>query len=314
MPLAYLALVPAIANLASLDDRHTVNANAVSHIVRYGYRAPHPFREAHFTDPLLAKLVRGHQRATQAALVAAITAWAASIDDQRLEAACASRDIPTILAALPTDQLGMILQAKLIAALQPMAERTQRAAEDETDTPHDGGNDAETTNATRREAHRHTLLIVAATLAALRELVELSLTIHAGPRQMARQLKGWLGMTPEQTHGLTTLVNGLVGKGLAYERAALAYVQRAVLTRARALANTALVALINRVRTIVHRNAGRQTKTWQVDGHPCKLCRDMDGETVPIDESFSNGLDGPPYHVNCCCSLDYSGASTGVAF
>lgn len=48
-------------------------------------------------------------------------------------------------------------------------------------------------------------------------------------------------------------------------------------------------------------------KIWVVDGNPCPMCLELQGEGVGLDEQFetSDGelIDGPPAHVNCLCSL-----------
>ncbi len=42
-------------------------------------------------------------------------------------------------------------------------------------------------------------------------------------------------------------------------------------------------------------------KQWLADPDACDDCADLDGEVVPIDETFSDGEDGPPDHPNCRC-------------
>lgn len=53
---------------------------------------------------------------------------------------------------------------------------------------------------------------------------------------------------------------------------------------------------------------GREQKTWIVtdDERLCPECEELDGETVPLDEDFSNGEDAPPAHVLCRCNLGLS--------
>lgn len=63
--------------------------------------------------------------------------------------------------------------------------------------------------------------------------------------------------------------------------------------------------------------AGADTKTWrtQEDGKVDDVCQSLDGETVPIDQTFESidgDMDAPPDpHVNCRCYLDVNGESTG---
>jgi len=48
---------------------------------------------------------------------------------------------------------------------------------------------------------------------------------------------------------------------------------------------------------------GARTKTWVVSGldNMCLACQEMDGETVPIDEPYSNGEMVAHLHPNCQC-------------
>lgn len=48
-------------------------------------------------------------------------------------------------------------------------------------------------------------------------------------------------------------------------------------------------------------------KTWRgVQPDKTEICGSVLDETVGINETFSNGLDGPPPHLNCKCDLEYS--------
>lgn len=50
---------------------------------------------------------------------------------------------------------------------------------------------------------------------------------------------------------------------------------------------------------------GDEQQEWIVsdDDAACDDCSDLDGETVGLDEEFSDGSDGPPAHPNCRCTL-----------
>ena len=49
-------------------------------------------------------------------------------------------------------------------------------------------------------------------------------------------------------------------------------------------------------------------KTWFTnnDDIVCDDCGPLDGVEVPMDDEFEVGVDGPPYHVNCRCWVDYN--------
>lgn len=52
------------------------------------------------------------------------------------------------------------------------------------------------------------------------------------------------------------------------------------------------------------RISGYFTKTWVIQPGACPICIPLDGETVRASESFSNGLDYPPVHVSCRCTVE----------
>ncbi len=43
-------------------------------------------------------------------------------------------------------------------------------------------------------------------------------------------------------------------------------------------------------------------KQWHAAPGCCDLCRDLDGEIVGLDETFSNGSNGAPAHPKCRCA------------
>ena len=44
-------------------------------------------------------------------------------------------------------------------------------------------------------------------------------------------------------------------------------------------------------------------KKWLVGIECCPACEELDGETVGLDDEFSDGSDAPPKHPNCRCSI-----------
>ncbi|SNT46717.1 phage minor head protein [Rhodococcoides kyotonense] len=49
--------------------------------------------------------------------------------------------------------------------------------------------------------------------------------------------------------------------------------------------------------------SGAKRKTWESLAGACKVCAPLDGETVDIDEMFSNGKDKPSAHPRCRCGI-----------
>ena len=56
------------------------------------------------------------------------------------------------------------------------------------------------------------------------------------------------------------------------------------------------------------RSDGKTTKTWVTTGSDamCEECEAMDGETVPIDEPYSNGMMTAHAHNGCQCDEEFS--------
>lgn len=63
-------------------------------------------------------------------------------------------------------------------------------------------------------------------------------------------------------------------------------------------------------RQIAKANGTRMVKTWRTGSNPRSSHARMDGETVPVGEKFSNGMDHPGQgdgdDANCNCSIDVS--------
>jgi hypothetical protein len=64
---------------------------------------------------------------------------------------------------------------------------------------------------------------------------------------------------------------------------------------------------------VAARQSSAKTKTWVTGGNPRGAHAQMNGETVPLGEKFSNGMDGPGDYsggadevANCNCSMDFS--------
>jgi HK97 family phage portal protein len=64
---------------------------------------------------------------------------------------------------------------------------------------------------------------------------------------------------------------------------------------------------------VAARLSSAKTKTWVTGGNPRSDHAEMDGETVPLGESFSNGMNGPGDYsggaaevANCNCDLQFS--------
>jgi len=87
-----------------------------------------------------------------------------------------------------------------------------------------------------------------------------------------------------------------------------------VAARSGQIALTAVAVVGGLASQVAARQSGAKTKTWIVtSGNPRSLHSAMDGETVPLGETFSNGMDGPGDFsggadevAGCLCDLQFS--------
>jgi SPP1 gp7 family putative phage head morphogenesis protein len=74
--------------------------------------------------------------------------------------------------------------------------------------------------------------------------------------------------------------------------------------RARAIAQTESIRAYAEGRMAVGRRLKvpyKQLQSFQVDAN--EICGQVNGDVVPLDAPFKNGLHSPPFHVHCRCSL-----------
>lgn len=74
-------------------------------------------------------------------------------------------------------------------------------------------------------------------------------------------------------------------------------------SRSEMIARTESATAYSAGSVLAYQDAGVTKKKWQAEADaPDDDCQ-IDGETVGVDESFSNGLDYPPAHPNCRCAV-----------
>lgn len=75
--------------------------------------------------------------------------------------------------------------------------------------------------------------------------------------------------------------------------------------RAMMIARTETTYAMNYGNLIAYKGANRNKKTWLTgnDERVCKECGGLHGETVDIDDLFSNGKMCPPAHPHCRCTM-----------
>lgn len=104
-------------------------------------------------------------------------------------------------------------------------------------------------------------------------------------------------------------------------RNATAYADRLKKSRATTIARTEIQIAQNAGRYEGWRQAAENgyidpasTKTWIIadDERTCPICLELNGETVPWNGIFSNGMDKPVAHPNCRCAMIINPPDRGV--
>jgi len=136
------------------------------------------------------------------------------------------------------------------------------------------------------------------------------------PAQAAQMIKPMVGLLRRETLAVARYRAELITQGAAAGKIETAVVKYAAyLHRARAerIARTELANAYNhgQLESIKQARAGGYLadveKTWETadDERTCDDCAALDGETVGVDENFSNGQESPTAHPGCRCSMTY---------
>jgi HK97 family phage portal protein len=86
-----------------------------------------------------------------------------------------------------------------------------------------------------------------------------------------------------------------------------------IAARSNQISSTRVAVIAGLAALVAARQSSAKTKTWVTGGNPRSTHAQMSGETVPLGELFSNGMNGPGDYsgggdevANCNCSLDFS--------
>ncbi len=146
-----------------------------------------------------------------------------------------------------------------------------------------------------------------------------SFTSAQTPRQMAKSIKGSIGLYPAQyvalgNYQMKLMANGVQGSKL--EKMVDGYEDRLLAYRARMIARTEIRAATNLGQLSMWREGANQglidrstaKRVWDCEGpDPCDICEPMDGVSVGLDEPFElpdgTTCEYPPMgtHPNCFC-------------
>lgn len=181
--------------------------------------------------------------------------------------------------------------------------------------------------------------------AAIRQLLTRSTQAELAPASVARELRGTIGLLPKQEAAAANYRAELEALAGRDDRATLAlrtgrvsnrgltadkidakverYRQRLLTERADSIARTETIAAVNQGQLEAWQQARDRGilppdmwKTWIVtpDDRLCPYCRDMEDQTVPIDQPFVSSLGSvmvPPLHPRCRCSPGLVNAPRG---
>jgi SPP1 gp7 family putative phage head morphogenesis protein len=153
-------------------------------------------------------------------------------------------------------------------------------------------------------------------LAVLRAMLDIALEHMLSPYQLSRIVKPCIGLTDRDAGAVSKLLASLLDQGMSYDEAlakAKEYADELRDARAMNIARTELAEAFNQgqldaLQDAMHELGAQAAKDWETaqDERTCEECAGLDGETVGINESFSNGAVCPPAHPSCRCSLGYT--------
>lgn len=156
----------------------------------------------------------------------------------------------------------------------------------------------------------------------VQDTIARSFTSALTPDDVARQIRGSIGLLPRQERALANYRAGLEAENLDPDKInlfAASYEDRLLDYRASTIARTETRAAVNQGQLSVWQEGVNQgfldkrttKKEWFTDGDPCPVCDPMDGRRVGLEESFTvtyadgstEEIDAPPVHPNCFCGV-----------
>ena len=150
------------------------------------------------------------------------------------------------------------------------------------------------------------------TRAAIRALIMRSIREGIPTYDAAHLIRSMIGLSQRQAGAVLTYRAQLVESGQAHavvEKAVQKLVARKLRQRSLTIARTELLGSLNagmregwaQAQEKGHLGPAAR-KVWVAQGENCPVCQDLDGQSVPLNEPFAGGFDGPPAHPRCTCA------------
>jgi hypothetical protein len=157
------------------------------------------------------------------------------------------------------------------------------------------------------------------TRAAISVIVERAIREGIAPYDAARMVRAVVGLNEQQAAAVANYNARLRESSLAASPVVVStrkYADKLLRARSRTIARTEIMGALNagsQARWEQARNDGlleNPVKEWMItpDELLCPICEPLAGEKVPLDASFSIGVDQPPAHPNCRCSTSVTEA------
>lgn len=152
---------------------------------------------------------------------------------------------------------------------------------------------------------------------AAQSIIRQAVNEGTGADELGRRLRAVTGLTPRQAEAVEKMRAALVADGMDATSAgkqAQRYADMLHRQRALRIARTELASAYNQGQDAAIRQAigdgmfdGPITKQWSAaeDERMCEICGSLDGQTVGMDEDFSDGAGVPPIHPACRCVVLY---------
>lgn len=156
------------------------------------------------------------------------------------------------------------------------------------------------------------------TQANIQRIVSQQMNKGVSPRDMAEDIKNYVGLYPRLAQAHQNYIDGLREDGASEDRVSIMgdkYYDKLLDYRAETIARTETQSLLNRGQDEVWKEGARQglipsasTRVWQTDGNPCEICEPMDGVEVGLYEPWvlddGSEVDVPSdTHPNCECLM-----------